>query len=280
MKTRALIVIVALLLSSLACGVNLTLPDVPTLGPTTTDEINVPAPASGEARLVFSFGAGELSLSPGSSSLVEGTATYDVEDLKPEVVVNGADVEIKHRDLVGLISPREATNKWNFKLGSTPLDLTVNAGAYQGKYELGGLALTDLTIKDGAAGVDLNFSEPNASEMTVFRYETGASQVKMTGLANANFGTMIFGSGAGDYTLDFSGDLKRDATITISTGLSNLTLIVPKNVSASLTVETGLSNISVASSWSRSGSRYVQEGTGPALTFIVQGGAGNITISN
>ena len=54
----------------------------------------------------------------------------------------------------------------------------------------------------------------------------------MTGLANANFSTMIFSSGAGDYTLDFSGDLQRDATVTITTGLSNLKLVVPKGVAA------------------------------------------------
>ena len=36
--------------------------------------------------------------------------------------------------------------------------------------------------------------------MALFRYETGASKVKLTGLANANFGTMDFNSGAGDYT--------------------------------------------------------------------------------
>ena len=72
--------------------------------------------------------------------------------------------------------------------------------------------------------------------MTVFRYETGASSVKLTGLANANFGTLIFNSGAGDYTLDFSGTLKRDATITVSSGISNLILVIPDGVTANVTV--------------------------------------------
>ena len=92
------------------------------------------------------------------------------------------------------------------KLGETPMELEINAGAYQGQYEFGGLALTGLTIKDGASDVDLSFSEPNRTEMSVFRYETGASNVELTGLANANFSTLIFNGGAGDYTLDFSGD--------------------------------------------------------------------------
>ena len=116
--------------------------------------------------------------------------------------------------------------------------------------------------------------------MTVFRYETGASQVTMIGLGNANFSTMIFDSGAGDYKLDFSGELKRDATITISTGLSNLRLFVPKGVQATLTAETGVSSVNANDSWTQDGNRYSHPGSGPMLTFIVKGGAGNLTLSD
>jgi hypothetical protein len=125
------------------------------------------------------------------------------------------------------VEPSGVKSIWDFKLGSSPMDLSINAGAYQGDFELGGLALTGLTVKDGAASVALSFSKPNPIAMTVLRYETGASQVELKGLSNANFSTMLMSSGAGDYTLDFSGDLRRDATITITTGLSNIELVVP-----------------------------------------------------
>jgi len=141
---------------------------------------------------------------------VEGTVTYNLEDLKPEILTNGANIEIKRRDLFTLAEPSGVKSMWDFKLGSSPMDLSINAGAYEGDFELGGLALTGLTVKDGAASVDLSFSEPNPAVMTVFRYETGASQVKLAGLGNANFSTMIMSSGAGDYTLDFAGRLQRD----------------------------------------------------------------------
>ena len=89
------------------------------------------------------------------------------------------------------------------------MDLTIAAGAYEGNLELGGLALKSLTVKDGASHVDLSFPEPNQTEMSILRYETGASDVKLTGLANANFSTLTFSGGAGNYTLDFSGELQR-----------------------------------------------------------------------
>jgi len=280
MRNRPLIVVLVLAVAALACGGSFTLPQAPTAGPAIVDEISVPAPAAGAARLTISFGAGELKLAPGASNLVDGTATYNPEQLKPEIITDGANVEIKQGNLLSLVEPRGVKSVWDFKLGSGPIDLSINAGAYEGQFELGGLSLTGLTVKDGAANVDLAFSQPNPSSMPVLRYETGASKVKMTGLANANFSTMIVNSGAGDYTLEFSGDLKRDATITISTGLSNLILVIPEGLPATVTAETGFSNISAGPSWQQDGNRYSQPGSGPALTFIIKGGAGNLTLTD
>ena len=160
------------------------------------------------------------------------------------------------------------------------MDLAVNGGAYTGTYEFGGLALTGLTLKDGAANVKLSFSQPNQTEMAVFRYETGASNVKLSKLANANFDTMIFNSGGGDYTLDFSGTLKRDATVTISSGVSNLILVIPDGAAANVTVESGVSNVNAGPEWTQHGNVYSQTGSGPTLTFVVKTGAGNLTLTH
>jgi hypothetical protein len=280
MTTTLKITWMVLAVTALACGGTITLPEIPTVGPTKVEEISVPAPTDGEARLTFSFGAGELKLAPGAANLVEGTASYNLDDLKPQVITDGANVEIKQQDLLRLVEPSGVKSVWDFKLGSSPMDLSINAGAYQGDFELGGLSLTGLTVKDGAASVGLSFSKPNPVAMTVLRYETGASQVELKGLSNANFSTMLMSSGAGDYTLDFSGDLKRDATITVSTGLSNIELVVPRGIPATLTADTELTNVNIGSSWKRDGNRYSQPGTGPMLTFIIKGGAGNLTLSD
>jgi hypothetical protein len=133
------------------------------------------------------------------------------------------------------------------------MNLSIDSGAYDGTLELGGLSLTRLEIKDGAANVEVSFSEPNPVEMSTFTYNTGASDVKITGLANANFSLLDFSAGAGDYTLDFSGELQRDASIKIESGLSNLIIIVPEGVNAVVTVESGLSNVNAGSGWERSG---------------------------
>jgi hypothetical protein len=265
---------------SVSCSLGIRLPQVPTPGAEQTDQVAVPYPASGQTSLTISFGAGELDLAPGAKQLVEGTATYNIRDLKPETSTQGSNVELRQGNLKSLTYPSGIVNHWDLKLGAEPMDLAVNGGAYTGTYEFGGLALTNLTVKDGAANVKLSFAEPNPSAMTILRYETGASNVKLSKLANANFSTMIFNSGGGDYTLDFSGTLKRDATVTVSSGVSNLILIVPDGVPANATVESGVSNVNAGPEWTQHGNVYSQTGTGPALTFIVKTGAGNLTLTH
>lgn len=269
-----------LTLATLACGFSVDIPSVPTAGPAVTDEISVAVPDADETRLKIAFGAGELNLSPGAEGvLVEGTATYTIQGLKPEIKIQGSTVEIDQGEFKSL-NVTDFKNEWDLKLGETPMELEISAGAYQGRYEFGGLALSNLTIKDGASDVRVSFSAPNRAEMAVFRYETGASNVDLTGLANANFATLIFNGGAGDYSLDFSGDLQQDANARVETGFGDLNLVIPEGVDARVTVEGAAVNVNHSSGWAQSDRTYTQEGSGPTLTVLVKMGAGNVTITD
>lgn len=282
MNAKIILVILVLALASLACGFSIDLPKRQQAGLEVKESITVPTSQSDETRLTISFGAGKLKLSPGAAekNLVDGTAIYNVQDLKPEIKENGNSIEIKQGDFHSLPSFNDIKNEWDLKLSDAPLDLTVQAGAYEGNLELGGLTLKSLTVKDGASNVDLSFLEPNQTEMSILRYETGASNVKLTGLANANFSTLAFSGGAGNYTLDFSGKLQRDAVVTVESGLGDLSLVIPKNIKAVVTVESAAVNINHSSGWTQNGRKYTQNGSGPALTIIVKMAAGNLVISD
>jgi hypothetical protein len=279
MNTKLISAFLVLTVASMACGFNINIPKMPTPGPEVTDEISVQTPDADNVSLHLKFGAGEMLLAPGASQLVEGTATYNYAAFKPEVNTDGGNVQIKMSEVKSLPSFDKLKNKWDLKLGDTAMDLIIDSGAYDGTFEFGGLSLNNLTIKDGAANVKLAFSDPNLVEMSTLKYETGASNLKMTGLANANFSMMDFSSGAGDYTLDFSGELQRDASIKISSGLSNIIVVVPEGVDAVVTVDSGASNISAGSGWSQNGKVYKQKGEGPTLTFVIEIGAGNVTLT-
>jgi hypothetical protein len=169
-------------------------------------------------------------------------------------------------------------NEWDLTLGPSLMNLSLEAGAYKGRIDLGGLALKSLSVQDGAADSSLNFSKPNLTEMGQLLYQTGASKIELSGLANANFTSMTFHGGAGDYSLDFSGQLKRDANVMLELGLSKLTVVVPQGVSTRVTFEGGLTNIRTNGSWIKSGSDYILEGSGPTLTIHLNMGAGDVNL--
>ena len=280
MNVKIILAILVLSLASMACGFSIDLPDRPQAGPDVKESITVADPKSDETRVSISFGAGELTLSPGAKNLVDGTIVYNVEDLQPEIIEDGSNIEIKQGNFKSLPPFNDMKNEWDLKLGSAPMDLVISAGAYDGTIELGGLSLRSLEVNDGASNVDLSFSEQNPIEMSILRYATGASDVKLTGLANANFSTLTFSGGAGNYTLDFSGDFQQDAVATVDAGFGNLSLIIPEEVKAKVTVESAAVNINHGSGWSQNGQNYSQKGDGPTLTIIVKMAAGNLLIDD
>jgi hypothetical protein len=279
-----LAVFIVMTLVTLACGV--TIPVQVKTGPTMTDTINVPL-LQGNTQsyaVTLSFGAGNFTLKPGAEgAVVSGTATYNVEDFKPKVTINKNVIHVEQGNLkLGGIPnfKNKVRNDWILQLADSPMRLSINGGAYTGRYELGGLSLENLSISDGAADVDLAFSSPNRVDMDTFSYTTGASSVKLTGLANARFAEMKFRSGAGDYLLDFSGSLRFNTNVTIESGLSSITVVVPVGVSARVTFEGGLANVQVEGEWVKNGDQYTLRGSGPILTIDVKMGAGNLKLRN
>ena len=283
-RIKFLTIIAAVALTTLACNftINRQVRGV-SVGSLETYEIEVPPPDSNaisEVRL--EFGAGELNLSPGSDEyLISGTATYNVEEFEPKVTVSGTDVKISQQieeiNIIPILGD-EFENVWDLELGSSPMELDISAGGYRGEFELGGVPIHELRIAEGAADTRVSFSEINPVEMDTLRYDTGASRATLTGLANANFKEMDFRSGAGDYRLDFSGQLQQDAYVSIKSGLSSIVIIVPEGTPATVRFEGGLTNVDLDGDWRMSGGRYTLPGEGPELTITVEMGAGNLEL--
>jgi hypothetical protein len=270
---------------SLACSVTINLPNLQNkIGPTETDTIDVPLPENTQTvpDVTLNFGICDLNLQPGSStSLVSGTVKYNVADLKPTVTVNGNDVTIQQGNiqLTGIpFVNTNVINDWNLSLANSPMNLYVKAGAYTGNYELGGLSIQHLEVTDGASRVKLNFSKPNQVEMTSFKYMTGASEVSLMGLSNANADEIAFNGGAGSYTLDFSGVLRRDVTVSIDAGISSVTVIVPNGVPAELTTNSTLITVNTSGGWQQSGNTYQLSGSGYKINITAKIGAGSLQL--
>jgi hypothetical protein len=285
MKYAAFLLVAgALVMATLACSISIPSVEIMT-GPMIETPIDIPSLAdpSQEAFVTLLFGANKIRLAPGADGLVSGTVRTNLKDFAPIVNVNGSDIRIEQGNLnvdgVPNFRADDVINEWDLKLGADPIRLRLTGGAYEGNLDLGGLALTDLYVSDGAATVKVDFSSPNAASMSSLRYETGASSVDLLNLANANFASMSFRSGAGTYTLDFGGTLRRDADVDVEAGLSTLTIVVPEGTAAEVEISGGLSSVNASGAWeTRDSSHFEIDGQGPMLRIDITMGAGTVNL--
>jgi hypothetical protein len=258
------------------------------IGTGPTQELKVDEPLGGVAvtDVTVSMGAGKLSIQPGASGLVSGLIRYNVEAWKPQIVRSDSAVSVKQGTTKGLSGiATNVVNDWALELGGAPIRLAVTAGAYEGTYELGGLSLQKLSIKDGASKTTVAFSSPNPSQMESLTYETGASSVTLTGLADANFKKMQFKGGAGSFTLDFSGQLRSDGSVAIGAGVGSVHIIVPSGTATKVIVKGKLTDVTQEGTWKAADKTYSTpavgtEQQGKLLTITVNMDLGSLTLTS
>lgn len=247
---------------------------------TQTLEISEAKPTSSvPVKLTIDMGAGELAIKGGSDQWVSGQVEYNIQEWKPTITRSDESLKITQgKQQVWNLPTNTVINNWTLELGDVPMALTLNAGAYKGSLDLTGLPITDLEINDGASEGRVTFNEPNPAEMDRLVYRTGASSVTLTGLANANFADMTFDGGAGSYTLDFSGVLRREARVKITVGVSNVDLIIPSNMNVVVEVDGGVNSINPSGNWLVNGTTYSIDNAGPLLTIVIDMGVGNLNL--
>ncbi|GIV66033.1 MAG: toast rack family protein [Chloroflexota bacterium] len=271
--------VIALLLSSLACSFTVNMTEAKIGAPQT---FTISETVSGDyptAKISIEMGAGELDIQGGSEKLVEGEVQYNIPEWKPEIIRDGSNLLIRQGRKENLRIPtKDVVNRWQLRLGSTPIDLDIAAGAYRGTLNLSGVALTRLNVQDGASQAEVRFDQPNPVQMESLRYRTGASEVSLIGLGNASPAFLNFEGGTGSYTLDFSGRLQQDLDASISAGVSSLKIIIPAGTPARVVITGGLNNVQPSGTWRISNNVYETEGEGPKININLNMGVGNLEL--
>ncbi len=281
MKKIILYPLTILILVSLACSINITVPRIDT-GETETLTINESPPNDAQTGdVTIEMGGGKLNINGGGDTWVSGTVLYNVPLWNPEVIRRSDSIKITQetKDRVGL-PDEKVINNWDITLGDYPTNLLITAGAYQGELDLTGIPLKNLEVRDGASQADLVFYDYNPVVMQDFIYKTGASQISIEGLGYANFEEMNFDGGAGSYTLDFSGQLQQDTDVYINYGLGDVKIIIPASTAAVIYVEGGLNNIELSGTWNVDGTEYRNNGSGYTLNIQIKMGVGNLKLIN
>ena len=121
-------------------------------------------------------------------------------------------------------------NYWKLEFGDqVPLSFDIDGGACKADFDFTGLKIGQLEMDLGASSVEAEFRKPNSHRIREINLDVGASKLTMRGLGNANFEEMVFDGGAGDFTLDFTGDFDHSAEVYIDIGLGSLNLVLPKD---------------------------------------------------
>ena len=185
-------------------------------------------------KVTIKFGAGKLDLISGQEDEFEGNFQYDKSILKPnikyEILGETGILTLSQSIKKDFDLPFPYKNIWNLKFPpGIPLQLYINTATYSGDIDLSNLQIENLYLTSGASKTNIVFSQPNFIDLKKINIKTGASTIKMLGLANANFNEMNFTGGAGSYTFDFSGELTKKSKVNINTGAAIIILKIPSN---------------------------------------------------
>jgi hypothetical protein len=210
-----------------------------------------------ELKVNLSAGFGDLFISRGNSSkILEAAISTELPgDLSDYIDYSSRDrvgyLNINTTETVAGSSDRERKhnvhfsgwkeNTWDMHFtDAVPISYDLELGMGKGNLDFTGLAVKDLNISTGASSVTVRFDSPNKVSMDDMNIETGLSKFRGEGLCNANFRHFKFQGGVGSYSLDFAGQLHREADVDIEVGLGSLTVIVPREIGVKIYYEKSL----------------------------------------
>jgi Domain of unknown function (DUF4342) len=216
--------------------------------------INIPYPQSADGHLWLAVGACRLRLVPGTTeSWVTGTYDDPSGALPLQISQEGGTAKITQRQNISeMMRLFSGTPTLDLAVGNAgSYTLTLETGASECHLDLGGLPVTRLMVKQGAGKVDVNFSAPNPREMSVLDVSSGASSLELRNLANANLAALNIEGGAASYRLDFSGTLRRDAQVRVTTGVSSVEILVPASTAAKISSEATMGSVNTGDGFMR-----------------------------
>jgi hypothetical protein len=292
-KAMIILTAVALMASTLACcctfptNINFNTGPTVEVGEIQESEESVPLGEAESATVDIFFGAGELEIAAGKDmgDLFQGNFLYNVDAWEPKVTYSDGKLTIQQGDgdesWNWTPGDEGIRNEWDLRFSpEVALEVDIKAGAGKGELDLTDLQLEQLDLDLGAGDFTISFDEPNQAQMSRLTVDVGAASLEINGAGNASPEKMIVQGGAGEITLDLTGDWARSASIEVTSGVGQLNLLLPADVGVRVDVEGGLSNVETAG-LKRSSGDYVNDAYDDAeieLEIIVITGIGQVNL--
>ncbi|HEY2380440.1 MAG TPA: toast rack family protein [Terriglobia bacterium] len=251
-----------------------------------TDAISADFPTIEPIKLRLEIGIGTLIVSVGNEKLVEGTATYDIQEWAPAINVEGGTVVVRqlHNLPLGPIVA-DRRNDWNLKLGTArPYSLNVAKGIVSGELALGGLPLTSALIESGSGKTQVTFDAPNPQRADKVEFRCGSGEIRVSGLLNTNSAALRLSGGTGRVHLGFNGEpLTQDMDANISLGVGESTIVVKPGIPTRIRISQGIGGLHIPGNFkSTEGGAYASAdfttSMGPKLDLKITCGVGSVNI--
>lgn len=212
-----------------------------------TTEISIPFQEAESLSLRIATGPCRIRVRPGDSEHWVSGRYEDPTGLLPlRTTQTGGQVTLSQTTSVS--SPGKLTRAPSLEIGlgtAKPYELTLEGGANETVLDLGGLPVSRLALRQGAGKSEVDFSAPNPGEMRSLEVASGGVALQLRNLANANFAELSLSGGAAAYKLEFGGQLRRDASVKLTTGVSSIELDVPAANPARIKAESVLGGLDV-----------------------------------
>jgi len=244
----------------------------------------------GSGKVKVYFGGGIMNLhkyrdsSAAEPFLTEGIATYSDDRFEPTIEYNDKGVVItsghpdRWKEISNFPFTKDYVNEWDLSLGSGPLKFSAVTGAGKISMDFGGLSLTSIKLQLGASETMVDFSEPMLNDLKKFHIDGGAMKLVVTNLCNSRADEIDLNLGAGDFVLDFRGDLTRNLRVSLNGGAARYQILVPGSRYCSITKPGLLVGMSVGENWRVSGENYIHEGDGPKIIIESRIGLGSLEL--
>lgn len=233
-KVFCSLTIAAILLAIHGCGLT---PGSVEVGPLQTESQSVELGDAESVRVEIEMGAGELEVAGGADELMEADFTYNVAELKPEVVYSGDTLTIQQPDVEGIASLGDLDGyryEWDLRLNDdVHMDLSIGLGAGTMDLRLSGLSLTALEVDIGAGEgkLDLTGEWPSdldasimagVSSLTVVLPGEVGARVEIDGISRVNANGLM--QDGNTYVNDVYGVSDVTLEINIEAGIGEINL--------------------------------------------------------
>jgi hypothetical protein len=248
-------------------------------------------PVGGEriVHATIEFGAGAVHVGPAAGTdLYRMQLRYDADRNAP-VHRYDARTGILRLGLQGnggaglrVTSRAQLAQRANFDFSPTvPMALEANLGSSDAMLDLGGMTIVSLVVRGGASRSTVTFATPNLGECSRADFTLGASELDVTGLANAGCTEIRVDGGVGKAELSFDGTWRRDLTASVSLAMGGLTLRIPRGTGVRLVASRFLASLD-ADGFTRAGDTWTTPGFDQAarkLTVTLNASAAGVTVA-